>query len=73
VFSLGGDSGPLLVHVHNGRVDHLRTDSECVHHLIPGPSHPPASEAIIASGLLTNVVRQIAPLLRLTPKPQNGV
>ena len=71
VFSIGGDSDPLLVHVHNGRVDHLRADSECVHHLIPGPSHPPANEAIIA------FISQRRPADRATVapdrKPQIGV
>jgi hypothetical protein len=43
------DTGPLLVHAHNGGINHLHrrvmTGSQRIHDLVPDASLPPTNEA----------------------------
>ena len=59
------DAGSVLVHAHDGGVDHLyrcvMTGGQCIHDPVPYTSLPPTNEAIIASGAGTIGLRQIAP------------
>jgi hypothetical protein len=59
------DTGSVLVHAHDRRVDHLHsgvmTGCQRIHNLIPDASPPPANEAIVTSGAVTVVLRQVAP------------
>jgi hypothetical protein len=59
------DSGSVLVHAHNGSIDHLhRRVMSCgqrIHDPIPNAGPPPPDEAIITSGTGTIGLRQIAP------------
>jgi hypothetical protein len=46
------DTGAVLVHAHDGGIDHLHrcimTSSQRIHDLIPDASPPPTNEAIVA-------------------------
>jgi hypothetical protein len=48
------DTGSVLVHAHDGGIDHLHrrimTGSQRIHDLVPDASPPPTSEAIVTSG-----------------------
>ena len=59
------DDGSVLVHAHDGGIDHpyrrIMTGSQCIHDPIPHASLSPTNEAIIASGVGTIGFRQIAP------------
>ena len=47
------DTGPVLVHAHDRRIDHLHrrimSSSQRFHDLVPDASASPANEAVIAS------------------------
>ncbi len=59
-----GDAGSMLVHSHDGGMDHLHrrvmTGGQCIHDPVPYTSLPPTNEAIIESGARTIGFRQIA-------------
>jgi hypothetical protein len=60
-----GDAGSVLVHAHDGGIDHLHrrvmTGGQCIHDPVPHSSPPPANEAIVASRAGTIGRRQVAP------------
>ncbi|OLB76337.1 MAG: hypothetical protein AUI16_09100 [Alphaproteobacteria bacterium 13_2_20CM_2_64_7] len=55
----------MLVHSYDGRIDDLYASimggSECIQNLVPNSSPSPAHEAIVASGVRAEGLRQIAP------------
>jgi hypothetical protein len=59
------DAGSVLVHAHDGGVDHLHrrvvTGGQRIHDRVPHSNRPPTNEAIIASGAGIVGLRQIAP------------
>ncbi len=64
-FSVPRDTGSVLVHTHDGGIDHLHrrvmAGGQRIHDAVPDASLPPTNEAIIASGAGTIGLRQIAP------------
>jgi hypothetical protein len=58
------DAGSVLVHAHNGSIDHphrrVMTGGQRIHDPVPNAGLPPPNEAIIASGARTIRCRQIA-------------
>jgi hypothetical protein len=48
------DTGSVLVHAHDGSIDHLHrrimTGSKRIHDLVPDASLPPPDEAIVTGG-----------------------
>jgi hypothetical protein len=67
----------MLMHVDNGRVDHLHRSimsaSQCVHDRGPNASTPPANEAVIAGGVRTKIPRQLSPWRPGTQYPKDAV
>ena len=59
------NAGPVLVHAHNRRIDHLHrrimTGGQRIHDSVPNASPPPANEAVVTSCAGTVGFRQIAP------------
>ena len=53
------DTGPVLVHAHDRRIDHLHrrimSGSQRIHDPVPDASPPPANETIVASRMGTVV------------------
>jgi limonene-1,2-epoxide hydrolase len=62
---IASDAGSVLMHSHDGRIDHLHRRimhcGQCIHDLVPDPSPSPANEAIVTSRIGTKRLRQIAP------------
>jgi hypothetical protein len=54
----------MLMHANDGGVDHLDSrimgSGECIYDAAPDTGPPPANEAIVASGVGTEGIRQIA-------------
>ena len=71
------DTGSVLVHAHNGGIDHLHrrimTGGQRVHDLVPDASPPPPNEAIVASGIGTERLRQVAPWRTGTQNPKDAI
>ena len=71
------DTGSVLMHAHDGGIDHLHrpvvTVSQRIHDLVPDPSLPPTSEAIVASGAGTIGFRQVAPGSTQAQDPKDTV
>ena len=65
LLAIARDAGTVLVHAHDRRVDHLHrrvmSGGERIHDLVPDASPAPANEAIVAGGMGTEALRQIAP------------
>jgi hypothetical protein len=61
LLSVARDAGPVLVHPHERRIDHLhRRIVSCgqpIHDLVPDASLPPANEAIVASRMRSVALR----------------
>ena len=61
-FFVACDAGSVLVHTHDGRIDHLHSrvmfGVQCLH---ANASPSPANEAIVASRVRPKTIRQIAP------------
>ena len=59
------DAGSVLVHAHDGGIDHLHgrvmTGGQGIHDPVPYASLPPTNESVIASGAGTISFEQIAP------------
>jgi len=59
------DTGSVLVHAHNGGIDHLRrrvmTGGQRVHDLVPDASPPPPNETIVTRGAGAVRLWQVAP------------
>src|SRR5258708_40239590 len=70
--SIPSDAGTVLMQADNRRVDHLHGGvigaSQGVHNLAPDARPPPANEAIVAGGVWTEGLRQVAPR-RPGPQP----
>ena len=71
------DTGAVLVHAHDGGIDHLHrrimTGRQRFHDPVPDASLPPAHEAIVASGAGTIVLRQVAPRGTRTQDPKDAI
>ena len=65
------------MHADNGRVDHLHggvmSAGQCAHDLGPDARSSPANEAIVASGVRTEVVRQVAPGCPRSQDPEDAI
>ena len=65
LLSIGRNAGPVLVHAHDRRIDHLHrrimSGGQRIHDLVPDAGPAPANEAIVTSRMGTVVLRQIAP------------
>ena len=61
-FSVPRDTGSVLVHTHDGGINHLHrrvtAGGQRIHDAVPDASLPPTNEAIIASGAGTIGLRQ---------------
>ena len=59
------DTGSVLMHAHDGGIDHLHrrvvTGSQRIHDLVPDASPPPPNEAIVTGGAGTIDFWQVAP------------
>jgi hypothetical protein len=59
------DAGSVLVHAHDGGIDHLHrrimTGGQRIDDLVPDASLPPAHEAMVTSGAGTIGLWQVAP------------
>ena len=59
------DAGSVLVHAHDGGIDHLHrrvmTGGQRTHDLVPDASPPPTNEAVVTGGAGTIGLRQVAP------------
>jgi len=59
------DAGSVLVHAHDGGVDHLHrrvvTGGQRIHDLVPDASPPPTNETVVTGGARTIGLRQVAP------------
>jgi hypothetical protein len=58
------DTRSVLVHAHDGGIDHLHrrimTGGQCIHDPVPNASPPPPHEAIVTSGAGTIGLGQVA-------------
>jgi hypothetical protein len=65
------------MHPDNRRVDHLHSGAmstgPCVHIPRPSARSSPANEAVVASGVRTEVIRQIAPLRPRSQDPEDAI
>jgi hypothetical protein len=65
LFYVARDAGSMLVHAHDGCIDHLHraivSDGQCFHDLVPDASLSPAHEAIVASRVWPIVLWRVAP------------
>ena len=59
------DTGSMLMHAHDGGIDHLHgrivSRRQAIHDPIPDACLSPANEAIVASGMRSIVLGQITP------------
>ena len=66
------DTGTVLVHAHDGSIDHLHrrimTSGQRVHDLVPDASLPPPNEAIVTGGART--IRSLAGLAMAHPSAE---
>ncbi len=69
LFTITSDAGSVLMHAHNGRINHLHgrimACGQRIHKLVPHASPAPANKSVVAGGVRAKVLRQIAP--RRTP------
>ena len=65
------------MHTDNRGVDHLHCrimgHGQCVHDPAPDTSPPPANEAVVASGIRTEVIRQVAPWCSGSQHPEDAI
>ena len=65
------------MNAHNGRVDHLdgciMSSSQCVHDPAPNASPTPPNEAIVASGIGAELMRQVAPRCPRSQDPADAI
>jgi hypothetical protein len=73
---VASDASGVLMNAHRG-VDHLdgsiMSSSQCVHDPAPHASPPPANEAIVASGIGAELLRQIAPRCAKSQDPKIAI
>ncbi len=71
------DASRVLMHSHNGRVDHLdggvMSSTHCVHDPAPDASAAPANEAIVAGGIGAEILRQITPGCPRSQDPEDAI
>src|SRR5450759_76935 len=71
------DAGSVLVHAHDGGIDHLHrrimTGGQPIHDLVPDASPPPTHEPIVTGGAGTKGLRQIAPWRTRTQDPKDAI
>jgi hypothetical protein len=67
----------MLMHADNRGVDHLDSGimgvGECIYDTTPHAGPPPANEAVVASGIGTERIRQIAPWCSGSQDPENAI
>ena len=77
MLAIARDAGPMLVNPNDRGVDHLHgrivSGCECIHDLIPDACLPPADEAIVAGGMGSVAVWQIAPRRTRSQDPEYAV
>src|SRR5262245_46220481 len=65
------------MHADNRRVDHLQggvmSAGQCAHDPGPDARSSPANEAIVTSGVVTEVVRQVAPWRPRSQDPEDAI
>src|SRR5205823_15080071 len=71
------DTGSVLMHAHNGGIDHLHrhvaTRSKRIHDLVPDTSPPPPNEAIVTGSAGTLDFWQAAPSRTWTDDPKDAI
>ena len=71
------DRGPMLVHAHDRRIDHLHrrimSSGQHLHDPVPDAGPPPANEPIVASGTGSVGLRQIAPRCARPQDPEGTI
>ena len=68
--------GSVLMHAHNGRIDHrigIMICGQRVHKLVPYASPALANETIVAGGVWSKLLRQIAPWCAGPQYPKDAV
>jgi hypothetical protein len=74
---VASNASGVLMNAHNGRVDHLdgciMSSSHCVHDPAPNASPTPPNEAIVASGVGAELMRQIAPRCPRSQDPADAI
>jgi hypothetical protein len=74
---VSSNAGCVLMHAHNGRVDHLdgriMIGSKYVHDPLPYSGPSPPDEAVVAGGAWTVTIRQIAPWCAGSQHPADTV
>jgi predicted secreted protein len=75
--SVARNTGSMLVHAHDGCIDHLHhaimSGGQRFHDLVPDASLPPANEAIVAARVWPIVLWQVAPRRTRTQDPEDAV
>ena len=75
--SVSSDAGSVLMHAHDGRVDHLdgriMSDGKRVHDPIPYSGPSPSDETVVAGGAWAIANRQIAPWCARTQDPKDAI
>jgi hypothetical protein len=71
------DAGSMLVHAHDGGIDHLyrrvMAGSKRIHDLVPDASLPPPNEAIVTSGPRAIGLWQVAPWCTRAQNPKDAI
>src|SRR5579863_4335359 len=71
-----GDAGSVLMNADDRRVDHLHGriigTGQRVHNFGPDASPPPTNEAIVAGGIRTEVIGQVAPWCSGSQHPEDA-
>src|SRR3974390_3889452 len=69
--------GGVLMHAYNRRVDHLNggvmDTCQCIHDPLPDACSTSANEAVVASGIRTERLRQVAPWGPRSQDPEDGI
>jgi hypothetical protein len=65
LYFVSSNAGGVLMHAHDGRVDHLDgrivSGGKCVHNPSPYSGPSPPDETVVAGGAWAIAIRQIAP------------
>src|SRR6516162_11288662 len=77
LLSVSDDAGPVLMHPDNRGVDHLHRrimgGGQRVHDAAPDASPSPANEAVVAGGVRTEVIGQVAPWCSGSQHPEDAI
>lgn len=75
--SVAADAGSMLMHADNGGVNHLDSrimgGGQSIYDAGPYTGPPPADEAVVASGVRTKPLRQIAPRCTGSQDPEDAI